>query len=102
MSDDAWQAQHLVYERMIRAIMGCPIPIIGAINGAAFGGGCELVAAMDFTYASKTAKFAQTEVTLGIIPDVGGTQTLAHAVGERRAKELIVSGRVFNSQEAFE
>ena len=102
MSNEAWQAQHLVYERMMRAIMGCPIPIIGAVNGAAFGGGCELVAAMDFTYVSKTAKFAQTEVTLGIIPGAGGTQTLARAVGERRAKELILTGRVFNAQEAFE
>jgi enoyl-CoA hydratase len=102
MSNDAWKAQHLFYERMVRAIIGCPIPIVGAINGAAFGGGCELVAAMDFTYVSSTAKFAQTEVTLGIIPGAGGTQTLARAVGERRAKEIILSGRVFSAQEAFE
>jgi enoyl-CoA hydratase/carnithine racemase len=102
MDDEAWQAQHLVYERMVRAIISCPIPIIGAINGAAFGGGCELAAAMDFTYVSDTAKFAQTEVTLGIIPGAGGTQTLARAVGERRAKEIILSGRVFSAQEAFD
>lgn len=102
MSDEDWQAQHLVYERMVRAIFGCPIPIIGAINGAAFGGGCELAAAMDFTYVSYTAKFAQTEVTLGIIPGAGGTQTLARAVGERRAKEIILSGRVFSAQEAYD
>ncbi len=101
MTDAAWKAQHLVYERMVRAVIGCPIPIIGAINGAAFGGGCELVAAVDFTFASETAKFAQTEVTLGIIPGAGGTQTLARAVGERRAKELILTGRVFSAQEAF-
>ena len=102
MTDDAWKAQHLVYERMVRAVIGCPIPIIGAINGAAFGGGCELIAAVDFTYVSKTAKFAQTEVTLGIIPGAGGTQTLARAVGERRAKELILTGRVFGAQEAYD
>ena len=102
MTDEAWQTQHLVYERMVRVIIGCPIPLIGAINGAAFGGGCELVAAMDFTYVSETAKFAQTEVTLGIIPGAGGTQTLARAVGERRAKELILTGRVFDAQEACE
>ncbi|NCW53353.1 MAG: enoyl-CoA hydratase/isomerase family protein, partial [Rhodobacteraceae bacterium] len=75
MTDTAWQAQHLVYERMVRAVIGCPIPIIGAINGAAYGGGCELVAAVDFAYVSETAKFSQTEVTLGIIPGAGGTQT---------------------------
>ena len=102
MTDEAWQAQHLVFERMIRAVIGCPIPIIGAINGAAYGGGCELIAALDFIYASETAKFAQTEVTLGIIPGAGGTQTLPRAVGERRAKELILSGKVFSAQEAFD
>ena len=101
MTDAAWKAQHLVYERMVRAVIGCPIPIIGAVNGAAFGGGCELVAAVDFTYISETAKFAQTEVTLGIIPGAGGTQTLARAIGERRAKELILTGRVFGAQEAY-
>jgi enoyl-CoA hydratase len=101
MTDTAWQAQHLVYERMVRAVIGCPIPIIGAINGAAYGGGCELVAAVDFAYVSETAKFAQTEVTLGIIPGAGGTQTLARAVGERRAKELILTGRVFSAHDAY-
>lgn len=101
MTDTVWQAQHLVYERMVRAVIGCPIPIIGAINGAAYGGGCELVAAVDFAYVSETAKFAQTEVTLGIIPGAGGTQTLARAVGERRAKELILTGRVFSAHDAY-
>ena len=102
MSDIEWQQQHLVFERMIRAIIGCPIPIIGAINGAAFGGGCEIAAALDFNFASETARFAQTETKLGIIPGAGGTQNLARAVGEKRAKEIILSGRVFSAQEATE
>jgi len=102
MSDEQWQAQHLVYERMIRALTGCPIPVIGAINGAAFGGGCEIVAALDFVYAANTAKFAQTEVSLGIIPGAGGTQTLARAVGEKRAKEIVLSARVFSAQQALD
>ena len=102
MSDAAWFAQHLVYERMVRAVIGCPLPVIGAINGAAYGGGCELVAALDFSYVSETARFAQTEVRIGIIPGAGGTQTLSRAIGERRAKELILSGRVFSAQEAFD
>ena len=102
MNDQQWQEQHLVYERMVRAVIACPLPVIGAINGAAYGGGCELAAALDFMFVADTARFAQTEVTLGIIPGAGGTQTLARAVGEKRAKELILSGRVFSAQEAVE
>ena len=78
------------------------IPIIGAINGAAYGGGCELAAAVDFAYVAESAKFAQTEVKIGIIPGAGGTQTLPRAIGERRAKELILTGQVFNAQQALE
>jgi enoyl-CoA hydratase len=100
MTDEAWQAQHLVFERMLRAVLGCPIPVIGAVNGAAYGGGCEIAAATDFVYAATHARFALTEVTLGIMPGGGGTQTLARAVGERRAKELILSGLPFSADEA--
>jgi len=102
MSDEQWQAQHLVFERMTRSIVACPIPIIGAINGAAYGGGCEIAAALDFIYVAQTARFAQTEVRLGIVPGAGGTQTLARSVGENRAKELILTGRVFDAQQALD
>jgi enoyl-CoA hydratase len=100
MSDEDWQAQHVIFERMVRAIMGCPIPVLAAVNGAAYGGGCEIAAASDFIYAASTARFALTEVTLGIMPGAGGTQNLARAVGERRAKELILSGLPFTAAEA--
>ena len=100
MTDEAWQAQHLIFERMLRAILACPIPVIAAVNGAAYGGGCEIAAAADFVYASTNARFALTEVTLGIMPGAGGTQNLPRAVGERRAKELILSGLPFSADEA--
>jgi len=100
MTDEAWQAQHLVFERMLRAIIACPIPVIAAVQGAAYGGGCEIAAAADFIYASANARFALTEVTLGIMPGAGGTQTLARAIGERRAKEVILSGLPFSASEA--
>ncbi len=100
MSDESWRAQHLIFERMVRAMMACPIPLLAAVNGAAYGGGCEIAAASDFVYAASTARFALTEVTLGIMPGAGGTQNLARAVGERRAKELILSGLPFTALEA--
>jgi enoyl-CoA hydratase/carnithine racemase len=100
MSDEAWQAQHAVFERMLRAIVSCPLPVIAAVNGAAFGGGCELALAADFAYAADTARFALTEVTLGIMPGAGGTQTLPRAVGKRRAMEIILTGLPFSAQEA--
>ncbi len=100
MTDEAWVAQHLVFERMLRAILACPLPVIAAVNGAAYGGGCEIAAAADFVYASTNARFALTEVTLGIMPGAGGTQNLPRAVGERRAKELILSGLPFSAEEA--
>jgi len=100
MTDEAWTRQHVIFERMARAILDCPVPIVGAINGAAYGGGCEIAAACDFLYAAETARFALTEVTLGIMPGAGGTQTLARAIGERRAKELILTGRPFSAAEA--
>ena len=100
MTDEAWRAQHLIFERMIRAMMACPIPLVAAVNGAAYGGGCEIAAATDFIYASDNARFALTEVTLGIMPGSGGTQNLARAVGERRAKELILSGLPFTAEQA--
>lgn len=102
MTDEAWGRQHVVFERMVRALIDCPVPTIGAVNGAAYGGGCEIAATMDFLYAAETARFAMTEVTLGIIPGAGGTQTLPRAMGERRAKELILSGRPFTAGEAVE
>lgn len=102
MTDAQWLRQHAMFERMLRAIIACPIPVIGAINGAAYGGGCEITAALDFAYASDNARFALTEVTLGIMPGAGGTQNLPRAMGERRAKEVILTGLPFTAQDAFE
>ncbi|MGC1443112.1 MAG: enoyl-CoA hydratase-related protein [Burkholderiaceae bacterium] len=102
MTDEAWSYQHRIFERMLRNLIDCPTPVIGAINGAAYGGGCEIAAACDFLYGSETARFAQTEVGLGIMPGAGGTQNLARAVGERRAKELILSAKPFSAEQALQ
>jgi enoyl-CoA hydratase/carnithine racemase len=101
MTDAEWQAQHLVFERMVRAIRLAPMPVIAAVNGAAYAGGCELVLLADFAYAAEHARFALTEVTLGIMPGAGGTQTLPRAAGTRRAKEILLTGRPFTAAEAL-
>jgi enoyl-CoA hydratase len=101
LSEEQWRAQHETFERMFRAVRDCPIPVIAAVNGAAYAGGLELVLLCDFAYASIGAKFALTEVSLGIMPGGGGTQTLPRVVGERRAKELILAARPFSADEAL-
>jgi len=100
MTDAAWARQHLVFERFVRAMLDCPIPLIGAVNGIAYGGGCEITGCCDFVYAAKHARFALPEVKLGIMPGAGGTQNMARAMGERRAKELLLTGRPFTAQQA--
>lgn len=102
MTDEQWQDQHLIFERMIRAMIGCPVPVIAAVNGAAYAGGMEISLCADFIYAAETARFALTEVTLGIMPGAGGTQNLPRAVGARRAKEILLTGRPFSVQQGYE
>jgi enoyl-CoA hydratase len=101
LDERQWRSQHETFERMFRAVRDCPIPVIAAVNGAAYAGGLEIVLHCDFAYASTGARFALTEVSLGIMPGGGGTQTLPRIVGERRAKELILAARVFSADEAL-
>ncbi|MEO9190579.1 MAG: enoyl-CoA hydratase-related protein [Acetobacteraceae bacterium] len=100
MTDVQWQDQHLIFERGIRAIIDCPVPVIAAVNGAAYAGGLEIALCCDFVYASTNARFALTEVTLGIMPGAGGTQNLPRAVGARRAKEIMLTGKPFSVEQA--
>ncbi len=102
MSDEAWAAQHEVFEAMGRAILKAPMPVIAAVNGAAFGGGCEIALLCDFIYAAEHARFALPETSLGIMPGLGATQTLARAANGRRAKEAILTGAPFTAADALE
>ena len=75
-------------------------PTIAAINGFALGGGCELALACDLRYAARTARLGQPEINLGVIPGWGGTQRLARVCGVGFAKELILTGRLVDAEEA--
>jgi enoyl-CoA hydratase/carnithine racemase len=77
-------------------------PLIAAVAGHALGGGCELAMACDFIIAADTARFGQPEITLGIMPGLGGTQLLRRCAGERRAIEILTTGRPFTAAQALD
>ena len=102
MTRAQWQQQHEIFERQSWAMVDMPLPIVGALNGHAYGGGLELALCCDFIYAADTVRMALPEVGLGIMPGMGGTQNLPRAVGERRAREIILTGRPFSAQQGLD
>jgi enoyl-CoA hydratase len=94
------RARHELEQRVTSKLAGLPMPTIAAIEGNALGGGLEIALCCDIRIASAQAKLGLPEVRLAVTPGSGGTQRLPRVVGPARAKELILTGRVIDAEEA--
>jgi enoyl-CoA hydratase/carnithine racemase len=99
--DDDLRAQRAVFIEAFGAVLAVGVPMIAAVEGYAFGGGCELALGCDLIVASESAQFALPEVGLGLIPGGGGTQLLPRRIGLNRSADLILTGRTVAADEAL-
>jgi cyclohexa-1,5-dienecarbonyl-CoA hydratase len=88
------------FHNIFRALDAMAKPVIALVDGAALGGGCELVAACDIVVASERARFGQPEIKLGVFPPIAAI-LLPRVIGERRARELILTGELIDAPEAL-
>ena len=105
MAEMGTEAAHAYCEQghaVMNAVESFPAPVIAAVNGYAFGGGCELALACDLRVASERAVIGQTEIDLGIVPGWGGTQRLVRLVGDETARRLVYFGERVDAQDAHE
>ena len=93
------------YSRIVsdgqRALAACPVPVIAAIEGVCFGGGCGIALAADLRFAGRDARFAITPAKIGAAYSFADTRQLVDIVGPSRAKDMLFSGRVLDAEEAL-
>ncbi len=100
-TDEQLRAQRVVYRRMAAAYLAVPVPVVVAVAGYALGGGLELALLGDLVVADETAVVGLPEVSVGVIPGLGGTQLLPRRIGTARAAELIYTARRIDAAEAL-
>lgn len=88
-------------ERVWGPIQHCPKPVIAAVCGYAYGGGCELAMHADLIVAGRSARFCQPEIRIGIMPGIGGTQRLLRAVGKVKAMRMALTGQPISAEDAW-
>jgi enoyl-CoA hydratase/carnithine racemase len=101
MNDEQWMEQRRIFEPMFLGLFNFSKPLLAAVNGVAFGGGCEMALACDFIVAASEAAFALPEVSRGIMPGGGGTQLLLRLVGQNYARWMMFSGARVPASEAY-
>lgn len=101
-AEDLHELMGRISHRWFKAFWALPQPVVGAINGVAAGGGCNLAIGCDIVIASEAASFAQTFMNIGLVPDLGGIFTLPRLVGLQRAKELALLGERVSAKEAYD
>ncbi|MFB4164242.1 enoyl-CoA hydratase/isomerase family protein [Alteribacillus sp. JSM 102045] len=102
MTDEQWLKQHLMFQELFQRIRQSKKPVITAVNGFALGGGCELAMSGSLIYASDRALFGLPEVTRGIIPGVGGTQTVGRFLPRVHAMKMLLTGEAIQVDEALQ
>lgn len=100
--DEAYRRVQETLTATIEGLLTAPFPVIAKVNGDAVGAGTNIAAACDFAVAAESARFGEAFVNVGLIPDSGGTFVLPRLVGLRTAKELAMTGRLFEGPEAAE
>jgi len=99
---EAYERVRTTLGRVAAEVLTAPVPVVAKVNGDAVGAGLSLAALADFAYAAESARFGATFVTVGLVPDMGGTAILPRTIGLRATKELAFTGRLLSAKAAAE